>query len=310
MKQDKGLSETEVHDKLMEEIKACMEKVEIPKALDEHVKQSIKIGMNQNRRVMKMKNWMIKAGASAAIITLGFVGTANLSPAFAESLSDVPVLSKLVEVVTFRQFNHDEANYNAKIETPVIKGLENTTLEESLNQKYLDENKALYQQFETEMAAFKAAGQDAHIGVDAGFEVKTNTDNILSIARYVDNIQASTTTTMKYDTIDKQNEVLITLPSLFKDDQYITAISENIKEQMRARMAEDQNACYWIAEESEMGEGFSQIAADQAFYITNEGKLVIAFDECDVAPSYMGAVTFEIPTEVLGDTLVSNQYIK
>ncbi|MFB8736384.1 hypothetical protein ACEQPO_30285 [Bacillus sp. SL00103] len=36
---------------------------------------------------------------------------------------------------------------------------------------------------------------------------------------------------MTYDTIDKKNHVLITLPSLFKDDRYIDVISENIKEQ-------------------------------------------------------------------------------
>lgn len=33
------------------------------------------------------------------------------------------------------------------------------------------------------------------------------------------------------------------------------------------------------------------------------GKLVIVFDEYEVAPGYMGAVSFEIPTEILKDIL-------
>ena len=55
---------------------------------------------------------------------------------------------------------------------------------------------------------------------------------------------------------------------------------------------------------------FTTIKADQNFYITEEGKLVIVFDEYEVAPGYMGIVEFEIPTEVLADILVSNEYIQ
>ncbi|MDU5177028.1 RsiV family protein, partial [Clostridium sp.] len=41
-----------------------------------------------------------------------------------------------------------------------------------------------------------------------------------------------------------------------------------------------------------------------------EGKLVISFDKYEVAPGYMGVVEFVIPTEILSDSLVSNEYIK
>ena len=37
---------------------------------------------------------------------------------------------------------------------------------------------------------------------------------------------------------------------------------------------------------------------DQSFYVNADGELVIAFDEGDVAPMYMGSQEFVIPKSV------------
>jgi len=117
---------------------------------------------------------------------------------------------------------------------------------------------------------------------------------------------------MKYDTIDKENEVLITLPSLFKDGSYVDVISENIKEQMIEQNKADEYKMYWVdgIEQEGLVEGFEKISEEQNFYISPEGKLVISFDKYEVAPGYMGVVEFVIPTEVISDMLVSSEYIK
>jgi len=54
----------------------------------------------------------------------------------------------------------------------------------------------------------------------------------------------------------------------------------------------------------------NKISPNQNFYITEEGKLVISFDKYEVGPGYMGIQEFEIPTEVIADILVSNEYIR
>jgi Golgi nucleoside diphosphatase len=117
---------------------------------------------------------------------------------------------------------------------------------------------------------------------------------------------------MKYDIIDKKNEVLITLPSLFKDDSYVDAISENIKKQMVEQNKADSNKFYWVEgiEQNSTIELFDKISEEQNSYINPEGKLVISFDKYEVAPGYMGIVEFVIPTDVISDILVSNEYIK
>ncbi|WP_338148633.1 RsiV family protein [Brevibacillus humidisoli] len=185
-------------------------------------------------------------------------------------------------------------------------------MESSLNEKYLAEGKRLYEEFMTDMADLQKNGIEAHLGVESGYVVKTDTEQILSVGRYVVNTVGSSSTTFQYDTIDKKNQVLITLPSLFKDDRYIAVISENIKEQMRDQMEADPEKIYWVSVlgQEEPFTVFEAIAKDQSFYINSDNKLVISFDKYEVAPGYMGVVEFVIPTEVLSDLLVSDTYVK
>ena len=105
-----------------------------------------------------------------------------------------------------------------------------------------------------------------------------------------------------YYTIDLNTGERLQLKDLFKEGaDYITPISENIKEQMREQMAADENKKYWL-DDAEVEEwNFKQITDDTAFYLNENGNIVISFDEGDVAPMYMGVVTFEIPEDVVKD---------
>lgn len=152
------------------------------------------------------------------------------------------------------------------------------------------------------------------LSIDKGSIVQTDTEKLLSVGHYVAETAASSSLTIDYDTIDKEKDMVITLPSLFKNDQYIARISDYIIEQMRQEMkATNQEKTYWVSgaglQDEELVDLFTTIKADQNFYITKEGKLVIVFDEYEVAPGYMGVVEFEIPTKILDDILVSNEYI-
>ena len=297
------MNKNELDSKRLEELLTHLNTIEIPDELDQVVAKAIKKGSASKERMITMKRWFRNTAATAAIVTISFTSAANLSPAFAQSLSDVPVLGSLVKVVSFRQFDYHEDTYDATLEAPIVEGLKNEDLQNSLNAKYLEENKKLYEKFQADVADMKSFEEGGHLGLGSGFEIKTNNDQILSIGHYVVNTVGSSSTTMTYDTLDKQNEILITLPSLFIDDSYITLISENIKAQMKERMAHDDNQVYWIDE-------FNQIDANQAFYITDQGKLMISFDKYTIGPGSMGIQEFEIPTDILQDILVSNTYVK
>ena len=281
------------------------ENIEIPDELEFLVRTTIK----EQEKKMKRKNIINKSVIAAAVAGVVFVGSINLSSEISYALSEVPVLGSIVRVLTFKTFELKDNNFDAELKTPAIEGLD-SKLEAMLNEKYLDENQKLYDDFMKEIDELKKADMDeAHMGIASGYEVKTDTDKLLVIGRYVVNTAGSSSTTIKYDTIDKQNKILITLPSLFKDEAYIDIISENIKAQMKEQM-KDENNVYWLEDEMMGDENFSKIDKNQSFYITKDNQLVIAFDKYEVAPGYMGNPEFIIPSELLKDVLVSDEYIK
>ncbi len=53
------------------------------------------------------------------------------------------------------------------------------------------------------------------------------------------------------------------------------------------------------SESPSLEDGFYEISEEANFYVNESGKLVVVFDEYEVAPGYMGTVSFEIPTEVV-----------
>ena len=281
------------------------ENIEIPDELEFLVRTTIK----EQEKKMKRKNIINKSVIAAAVAGVVFVGSINLSSEISYALSEVPVLGSIVRVLTFKTFELKDNNFDAELKTPAIESLD-SKLEAMLNEKYLDENQKLYDDFMKEIDELKKADMDeAHMGIASGYEVKTDTDKLLVIGRYVVNTAGSSSTTIKYDTIDKQNKILITLPSLFKDEAYIDIISENIKAQMKEQM-KDENNVYWLEDEMMGDENFSKIDKNQSFYITKDNQLVIAFDKYEVAPGYMGNPEFIIPSELLKDALVSEEYIK
>jgi len=295
----------------LEKLKENYMNVPIPEELDFVVRKALKnSGVKQVSGNPKFKSMRIAAASIAAVFTILIVGV-NSSPAFAATLSKTPIIGSLVKVLTFREYTVKEDNFNMNVKVPAIEGLENKSLESSLNEKYLEENKKLYESFMADIKDLKENG-GGHLGIESGYEVKTDNDRILSIGRYVVNTVGSSSTVFKYDTVDKKNEVLITLPSLFKDDRYVPIISENIKAQMIEQHKADNNKFYWVKGIENKGtmELFDGISKEQSFYINSEGKLVISFNKYEVAPGYMGIVEFVIPTEILKDVLVSNEYIK
>jgi len=294
-------------DHKLEKLKEQYAQVPIPDELDSIVDKAFKKYDGGRFRRFHLK-WI----SAAAAVMLVFVVSINVSPSVANAVASIPGVGDLVKLLTIREYTVKEGTYDADIKVPAITNLADKELESGLNEKYMAENKALYDAFMAEVNEMKKLGVDGHLGVDAGYKVMTDTDDIFAIARYVVNTVGSSSTVMKYDTIDKRNQVLLSLPMLFKDDRYVEAISRNIEEQMKAQMKADPQKAYWVKTEDgePVFESFERIRSDQNFYINADHKLVISFDKYEVAPGYMGIVTFVIPTEAIAELLVSNHYVK
>ena len=125
-----------------------------------------------------------------------------------------------------------------------------------------------------------------------------DTDRYLSIRINTTITMASGAQYVKIFTIDrKTGEILSLLDVLGNDSGRLDAVSNNIKEQMRAQMAADSQISYFL--DSDMPDfDFKGLTGQENFYFNSNGELVIVFDEYEVAPGYMGAVEFVIPKSV------------
>lgn len=295
-----------MNEQRLRELQKEYAKIDIPKELDTVMRKAIASNPPAPRRPLI---WLRSAAMVTAVAVFMFVAAINAVPTLAQSLEDVPVLGPIVQVLTFTRLaaSSEEQAYEVNIEVPEIQGMGDTSLQESLNDKYRAEAEQRYAQFMEEIGGL-TNGQLAHKALDAGYIVKVQNGPLLVIEHWVVEVMASGAESVDYDNIDTERGLLLTLPGLFRDDSYVQTISTYIREEMKAQMAASEEKVYFLGEDDPAG--FREIAADQEFYINADSKLVIVFDEYEVAPGFMGVVEFEIPTEVIAPALQGSEYIK
>lgn len=273
----------------IEKLKKKYNDIKIPDNLNEVVNDAIN---SKKRNKNANKKWIV--AASACIV----IGSVNVNKSFAQSLEQIPVIGNVIKIINFSNYQIKEDGYEASIKVPKIEGLDNKDLEYKLNKEFESEGKKLYGQYLEEVKALKESNSAGYKAAESWYEVKTDNDKILSLVIYNYEAQGSSNTTRKFYNIDKKNQTILTLEGMFKNE-YMDAISENIKEQMRNQMKQDENKIYWL-DDKEMGdENFKAISKDQNFYINEDGELVICFDKYEVAPGYMGLVEFTIPKNII-----------
>ena len=249
-------------------------------------------------------------------------------------MTNLPVIGAIAKVVTLRTYEDKTNHFEAKVDIPEI-----DSAPEAVNRSIEDYANELIAQYEKDLRASQGEGnysltstykvvtdtdrylclriaiseipqkKKAAIGVrgmkldgeDRIEEVYYPDSEKDKVIYYTTLVMASGTEYTKVFTIDKTTGDIISLSDLFKNKpEMLTAISDNIKEQVKQQMAADSSVTYFI--DSDMPEwDFKELKGDESFYFNEKGELVITFDETEVAPAYMGAVEFTIPQSVTGD---------
>ena len=296
-------------DERLEKMKQEYEEIRIPAELRRRVEAGIQKGKEDGEEIIRMnkKSKLIKfvrntAGAVVAAM-LAITIMANSGASIAYEMMKIPVRGTIAEIVTFREYKDSTNDMTADVKIPEVSvknedGSVNQETTDAVNksiQEYTDEIIAQYK------ADVEASGGEGKQLVDLEYEVITDSDRLFSIRFDKLQIMASGAESVKIYHIDKQTGQMINLKGLFKEDvNFIDPISDNIKKQMKEQMAADESRMYFI--DSDMPESdFQSITEDTTFYVNDSGKLVIVFDEYEVAPGSMGVVEFEIPTDVIQD---------
>lgn len=277
-------------DKL-QQLKKEYEQVKIPEEGLERVKKR----MDEAERIKMKKNKMLRfkrIGIAAAAVLAIMVILPNTNASVAQAMEKIPVLGAVFKVVTFRDYEYEDDTHEAKVETPqVIVEEGNSEAVEQINKEISDYTETAIAQFEKEMEE----SADAHKGLDISYDVITDTQDWFVLQITTLETAASGYETAKYYTIDKTTGEVVQLKDLFHDGaDYVTLLSEAVKTSMREQIAADEGKAYFIDSQDMPETDFKEISEDQNFYINADGQLVIAFDEYEVAPGYMGRVEFPI----------------
>mgnify|MGYP001061439929 FL=1 len=260
--------------------------------------------MENRRERSKMRG--IRFTATAAALLAAFVILPNTSASVAHAMERIPLIGRMVEIVTFRDYEYEGERHSADIEVPEIKldeELENSDAQEKLEQTADEINGEIREITEKLIKEFETYLEDeqGYQDIVVTSEVLATTPEYFTLKLLCYQGAGSGTQWNYYYTIDLTTGERLQLKDIFQEGaDYITPISDSIKEQMQAQMDADETVYYWLHDEIEEW-NFKAITDETSFYLNEKGNVVIGFDEGEVAPMYMGSVEFEIPAEAVKD---------
>lgn len=285
---------------MMKQLKDNYEAVSMDDITFARYKSKIEQAKRENAEESRRTRWHIYGGISAAVLLL--VLAPNVSSTVANAMENIPVLGKLIKVVTIRNYEYDDEKHTAQVEIPEIsvdvQGMDNSLTKENVIKSSAQINEQILSLSEQWIAEFEQnMREDGYQDLQISSEIVQSTNQYFTLKLTCYQAMASGYEEHHYYTIDLNTGKKLTLKELFWEDfNYIEKISEEIKTQMREQMLEDENNRYFI--DTDMPEDdFHQITEETEFYIDKDNKLVISFHEAEVAPAYMGCVEFVINSE-------------
>lgn len=262
--------------------------------------------LNNNKKYFLLNT---KAAMVASFLALSIIAT-NIVPIFAYQQVNAPQLGGFELYSEVKQDEERGLQYLHDIHILQISGLNNKELQDEINKIYADKANNLKDNLLIRIATNTAPT------ILTYYFVSSQNDTIMSIGAVHSEheINEPGLERIQSHTIDVEKGLLLTLPELFKDDTYIDIINESVKNQTKDLLVEalelgkisEQQYVDYLGENSP----FKSIGAESNFFISDDYKLIIAFDSGYVLPAEMGFSQLIIPTEVIQSILVNNNYIK
>ena len=293
----------ELEKRLLEEKKYYQE-IPVPEELKGRLEEATKAPG-------KVHRFRIPAVAAAAVVLLVLLPNTGANIAYA--MGNIPLIGKLFQAVTFRDYQYESERFDADVEVPhiIVEDTGETSeetkddskqLQETIEQVNFDIEEVTNQLIEE----FKASAElgESYGSLEIHHETVTNNEQYFTLKLSIYQGAGSGSESYKFYTIDKKSGKQIQIVDLFqKNSGYADVISEDIRNQMRAAMAEDEMNMYWVDNTDMPDINWEGIKEDQNFYFDGKGNIVFVFDEYEVAPGYMGAQEFMVERSVFENLL-------
>lgn len=265
------------------------------KFLIEHTKRQARKIENQpdkNTGGINMKSKFKQSLIGTAVVFTVFVGAVNMSPVFAKSIQDIPVLGSLAKVLSVNTYGSTDADKSISVNQPVVNPELvdiNKEIEKAIDgyKKRADEDIAEYKNAYIATGGTEEEFQDKDIQVVVNHEIKSQNDQYLSF--YITMYQSwnASTAEYKYYNLDAKTGEELKL-SDFLGENYIAVVNKSVNDQIQSQ--NDSDSMYF-----EKGKGgFETINENTDFYINEKGNPVVVFAKYEIAAGAAGRLEFEI----------------
>lgn len=292
-----------------ERFKEEYENISLPKNLEERVIQGITQAKEETKHpkafYLRPSFWA-KSGGCVAAAMAALVLLVNTNATIAHAMDNIPVLNSIVQIVSFRTFEDDTKDMHAQVNIPEVEikdssDQKNDAATRELNDKIQEYTDQIIAEYENDVKMFNGKGREE---VTTNYKTVTNNDKLFSLRINTEVSLNTTGATVKIYHVDKKTGKCITIEDIFKKDSgYLEAITEEIKEQMRKQMAEDDDKQYFIDSTDMPEDNWQGLTKDANFYFNDKGEFIVIFDKYEVAPGYMGICEFTIPSDIIKDKM-------
>lgn len=273
----------------IENLRQQYDNIEIPKELDSMLKKTISSSKKKRSNVLKY------AVAAVAIISIGFTSAVNLNTSFADAISDIPVIGQLAKLVTFVESTEDDGILTVNLKVPAIASMEDKELEKKLNSIIMERVDAHVVEAKERAKEYKKAYVETggnpdnfhDLTLDVSYEVLCSTPEKFSFKLSLIESMAAVYSEELYYNIDLKQQANVTLAGMLGDD-YQMIIAKQVKEKINALTEEDRSV-YFMDDVNAL-----VIEPSQAFYLNEDGNVVVVFEKYTLAAGAAGRQFFEI----------------
>ena len=279
---------------------ASEENTDIPDSVKNKIEETLAALPEKNIHIKKTKILPRIAATAACFIFVIFFLLPNVSVAYAEAFEEIPIIGRLIKVITVRNYFYSDDYHEMDIDVPKVSG-EDGDAADYINNDVNKLTDTLVKQFYKDLDSI---GDSGHSSIYVDYETVTNTESWFTLKMRVHEAAGSSNTYYKYYHIDKKSGKIIKLSDLSEDEGFLETLEKEIRQQMRSQMDNDSNKIYWL-DDSVIGNDYVALTPEHNFFWNENGDLVIVFDKYEVAPGAMGTPEFTVDKALISDMLKS-----
>ena len=277
---------------------ASEENTDIPDSVKNKIEETLAALPEKNIHIKKTKILPRIAATAACFIFVIFFLLPNVSVAYAEAFEEIPIIGRLIKVITVRNYFYSDDYHEMDIDVPKVSG-EDGDAADYINNDVNKLTDTLVKQFYKDLDSI---GDSGHSSIYVDYETVTNTESWFTLKMRVHEAAGSSNTYYKYYHIDKKSGKIIKLSDLSEDEGFFETLEKEIRQQMRSQMDNDSSKIYWL-DDSIIGKDYVAVTPEHNFFWNENGDLVIVFDKYEVAPGAMGTPEFTVDKALISDML-------